>query len=195
MANKLLILKGSPREKGNSAVLADQAAAGARAAGWQVEATAANVAAGSQSFGLELQATEATMNVGTTLRRSATLASNTAVTHLEFRHNVQVTGAAAAALMGQGWSLWRDERRRRHAAANREPVVRKRRRKTVAGTLGCFAVSMLMILLVMGPRPVIVILGGLGAALMERWTPGRWDNLTLPLATAGIVQIVQAWLS
>jgi multimeric flavodoxin WrbA len=37
MANKLLILKGSPREKGNSAVLADQAAAGARAAGWQVE--------------------------------------------------------------------------------------------------------------------------------------------------------------
>jgi len=37
MANKLLILKGSPREKGNSAVLADQAAAAAGAAGWQVE--------------------------------------------------------------------------------------------------------------------------------------------------------------
>jgi multimeric flavodoxin WrbA len=37
MPNKLLILKGSPREKGNSAVLADQAAAGAAAAGWSVE--------------------------------------------------------------------------------------------------------------------------------------------------------------
>jgi multimeric flavodoxin WrbA len=37
MANKLLILKGSPRQKGNSAVLADQAAAGAIAAGWEVQ--------------------------------------------------------------------------------------------------------------------------------------------------------------
>ncbi len=37
MPNKLLILKGSPREKGNSATLADQAAAAASAAGWEVE--------------------------------------------------------------------------------------------------------------------------------------------------------------
>lgn len=37
MAKKLLILKGSPRERGNSAVLADRAAAGAVEAGWQVE--------------------------------------------------------------------------------------------------------------------------------------------------------------
>ncbi len=37
MSKSLLILKGSPREKGNSAVLADQAAAGAREAGWDVE--------------------------------------------------------------------------------------------------------------------------------------------------------------
>ncbi len=37
MANKLLIVKGSPRERGNSAVLADQAAAGAAPAGWEVE--------------------------------------------------------------------------------------------------------------------------------------------------------------
>ena len=37
MSKKLLILKGSPREKGNSAVLAEHAAAGAQEAGWEVE--------------------------------------------------------------------------------------------------------------------------------------------------------------
>ncbi len=37
MTKNILILKGSPREKGNSAVLADQAAKGAREAGAQVE--------------------------------------------------------------------------------------------------------------------------------------------------------------
>jgi multimeric flavodoxin WrbA len=37
MTKKVLIFKGSPREKGNSATLAEQAAAGARAAGAQVE--------------------------------------------------------------------------------------------------------------------------------------------------------------
>jgi multimeric flavodoxin WrbA len=38
MGTKLLILKGSPREQGNSALLADAAAEGARAAGADVEA-------------------------------------------------------------------------------------------------------------------------------------------------------------
>jgi len=38
MSKNILILKGSPRERGNSAALADQAAAGAKAAGAQVEA-------------------------------------------------------------------------------------------------------------------------------------------------------------
>jgi multimeric flavodoxin WrbA len=37
MPTKILILKGSPREKGNSATLAEQLAAGAREAGAQVE--------------------------------------------------------------------------------------------------------------------------------------------------------------
>jgi multimeric flavodoxin WrbA len=37
MTKNILILKGSPREKGNSTVLADRAAAGAQAAGAQVE--------------------------------------------------------------------------------------------------------------------------------------------------------------
>ena len=37
MSKKILILKGSPRERGNSSVLAGQVAAGARAAGAEVE--------------------------------------------------------------------------------------------------------------------------------------------------------------
>ncbi len=37
MTRKILILKGSPREKGNSAVLADRVAAGAKQAGAEVE--------------------------------------------------------------------------------------------------------------------------------------------------------------
>lgn len=37
MGQKMLILKGSPREKGNSSALADQVAKGAADAGWQVE--------------------------------------------------------------------------------------------------------------------------------------------------------------
>jgi len=37
MSKQILILKGSPRERGNSATLADRAATGARAAGAQVE--------------------------------------------------------------------------------------------------------------------------------------------------------------
>jgi multimeric flavodoxin WrbA len=37
MGHKLLILKGSPREKGNSAALADRVAAGAKGCGWETE--------------------------------------------------------------------------------------------------------------------------------------------------------------
>ncbi len=37
MSKSILILKGSPRERGNSSILADQIAAGARAAGAEVE--------------------------------------------------------------------------------------------------------------------------------------------------------------
>jgi multimeric flavodoxin WrbA len=37
MSKHILVFKGSPREKGNSSILADQAAAGAKAAGAEVE--------------------------------------------------------------------------------------------------------------------------------------------------------------
>ena len=37
MSKYILVLKGSPREKGNSSLLADRAAAGAKDAGAEVE--------------------------------------------------------------------------------------------------------------------------------------------------------------
>ncbi len=42
MGKKVLILKGSPREKGNSAALSERVAAGAREAGWQVLSVTSN---------------------------------------------------------------------------------------------------------------------------------------------------------
>ena len=104
-------------------------------------------------------------------------------------------GDSAAALVGQTYSQWRLLRRLRRGRPPQVAAVRKRGNKTLAGTLGCLVVSMIMIGLVIGPRPVIVGLGGLTAALMERWTPGRWDNLTMPLATAGVLQYLLTWLS
>lgn len=103
-------------------------------------------------------------------------------------------GDSAAALIGQAHERWRQGRRLAGSAGARAPVVHKRRRKTLAGTLGCLVVSMAMIGLAMGPRPVLIVSGGLAAALMERWTPGRWDNLTMPLATAGVIHYVMSWL-
>jgi dolichol kinase len=104
-------------------------------------------------------------------------------------------GDSAAALVGQTWSQWRRLRRLRRGKPPQEVAVRRRRSKTVAGTLGCLVVSMVMIVLVIGPRPAIVAPGALMAALMERWTPGRWDNLTMPLATAGIIHYLLTWLA
>ncbi len=101
-------------------------------------------------------------------------------------------GDSAAALVGQSWTHWRYARKLRREP-NRAPVVMRRGRKTVAGTLGCLVVSMAMVLLAIGPDPRLVIAGGLAAALLERWTPGRWDNLTMPLATAGIIQLLLPW--
>jgi dolichol kinase len=105
-----------------------------------------------------------------------------------------VWGDSAAAISGQFYQHWRRLKRLRRGQRLREVAVRKRRHKTLVGTLGCLVVSMIMIALAMGPRPLVVGLGGLAAALMERWTPGRWDNLTMPLVTAGIIQLSLTWL-
>ena len=103
-------------------------------------------------------------------------------------------GDSAAALVGQAWTHWATKRKLRRAGQARGHVVMKRGRKTLAGTLGCLVVSMVMVLLVMGPQPWLALLGGLAAALMERWTHGRWDNLTMPVGTAAVIQLALVWM-
>lgn len=85
-------------------------------------------------------------------------------------------GDAAAALAGQ---LYRRRPGARDAAAED--------RKTAAGSAACAVVSTAMIGLLIGPRPAAV-LGGLVAAALERVTPGRWDNLSVPLGVALVLQ-------
>jgi len=51
-----------------------------------------------------------------------------------------------------------------------------------------------MIILTMGFRPELFLVGGLTATAMERWTPGRWDNLTIPPVTAGAIQLILTWV-
>lgn len=104
-----------------------------------------------------------------------------------------VWGDAAAAVVGQAYG---NRRQLGAGQIGRLPAVRRREGKTVIGTLGCFAVSSLMVLLVVGPQPAAILIGGASAALWERWTPGRWDNLTIPLGTALAVQaVLNGWLT
>ena len=103
-------------------------------------------------------------------------------------------GDSAAAVVGQAFSRTRRQLGLEEAKGPRAPVVSRRGKKTIAGSLACFIVSALMIILTMGPRPELFLTGGLTAAAMERWTPGRWDNLTIPPVTAGVIQIFLTWV-
>ena len=98
-----------------------------------------------------------------------------------------VWGDAAAAVVGQAY---KNRRRLTEVAVGTLPEVRRRGGKTVAGTVGCLVVSMAMIALVVGLHLPVVLVGGTTAALLERWTPGRWDNLTIPVGTALAVHAV-----
>jgi dolichol kinase len=103
-------------------------------------------------------------------------------------------GDSAAALVGQFYQHWRRCRRDRDGALREEPAVKHRRHKTWAGTLG-FVVSTLMNLIVIGPHWITAALAGVVAAAMERWTHGRWDNLTIPLGTASVIHYTLTWFS
>ena len=103
-----------------------------------------------------------------------------------------VWGDAAAAVVGQ---TYKNRRRLTRGKVGTLPEVRRRGGKTVAGTFGCLVVSMAMIAIVVGPRPQVVLVGGITAALLERWTPGRWDNLTIPVGTALAVHtVLNGWI-
>ncbi len=106
-----------------------------------------------------------------------------------------VWGDSAAALVGQFYKHWRLMRKLKKADPNQPPAVKARSRKTLAGSLGCLFVSMVMILIVCGWQPEAILFGGITATVMERWTPGSWDNLTIPLGTAFVVHsILSGWI-
>jgi len=102
-------------------------------------------------------------------------------------------GDSAAAIVGQSVSFRRQQLGLEQADGSRAPVVRKRGSKTWVGTTACFVVSMLVIALVSDASLLLTVAGGIAAASMERWTPGRWDNLTMPLATAAVIQFCDTW--
>lgn len=102
-------------------------------------------------------------------------------------------GDSAAAVVGQAVSHRRQQLGLEPAERTRAPAVVVRRGKTWAGSTACLVASILMIGLVTGWHPASLLGGGAAAAAMERWTPGRWDNLAIPLVTAGVVQICLRW--
>lgn len=103
-------------------------------------------------------------------------------------------GDSAAAVVGQAVSHSRRQLGLDPALRTRAPAVTVRRGKTWAGSAACLVASMVVIGLVTGWHPSSLFAGGVAAAAMERWTPGRWDNLAIPLVTAGVVQICLRWI-
>lgn len=103
-------------------------------------------------------------------------------------------GDSAAAVVGQAVSFRRQQLGLEEADPNRAPVVTRRGSKTWAGTGACLAASAAVIGLVLDWSPIPMAAGAVAAAAMERWTPGRWDNLAIPLVTAGVVQICLTWV-
>ncbi len=102
-------------------------------------------------------------------------------------------GDAAAAIVGQSVSYRRQQLGLERGDDSRIPVVAKRGNKTWAGTGACVLVSVAVILIVSDASLLLSVAGGVASATMERWTPGRWDNLTMPLATAAVIQFCDTW--
>lgn len=102
-------------------------------------------------------------------------------------------GDSAAAVVGQAVSFRRQQLGLERGDTSRAPVVRKRGNKTWVGTTACFVVSVAVIALVSDASLLLSVAGGVASASMERWTPGRWDNLTMPLATAAVIQFCDTW--
>ncbi len=102
-------------------------------------------------------------------------------------------GDSAAAVVGQAVSHTRQQLGLEETDPSLAPVVVTRKGKTWAGSTACLVASALVIFLVLGWQPIPIITGSIASSAMERWTPGRWDNLTIPLVSAGIMQICLRW--
>jgi dolichol kinase len=99
-------------------------------------------------------------------------------------------GDSSAAIAGQSATYFRN---RGQARADGEAVVKRRARKTVYGSLACLIVSALMAGILVGFDPYVYLPAGVVATIMERWTPGQWDNLSIPLVTASVVELALSW--
>jgi len=102
-------------------------------------------------------------------------------------------GDSSAAIVGQAVSHTRQQLGLEAAKRSRAPVVIIRRGKTWAGSFACLIASGVVIALVLGWQPLPIVLGAIASAAMERWTPGRWDNLSIPLVSAGVMRICLRW--
>ncbi len=102
-------------------------------------------------------------------------------------------GDAAAAIVGQLVKYLLRRGGRERPPRSRAPAVARRGRKTWYGSLACLLITAVMVGLVVDRRWPVALPAGLVAAIMERWTPGRWDNLTIPLAVAAVVFACLRW--
>ncbi len=102
-------------------------------------------------------------------------------------------GDSAAAVVGQAYSFRRQQLGLEASDGTSTPVVNKRQGKTIAGSVACLIVSALIIFSFITRDFNTVIIAATVATAMERWTPGRWDNITIPLVTAGVLQFLMNW--
>ena len=102
-------------------------------------------------------------------------------------------GDSAAAIVGQAVTFRRQQLGLEKGDGTRAPVVKRRGSKTWVGTGACFLASVLVIELVSDAPLPLTVIAAAASASMERWTPGRWDNLTMPLSTAAVIQFCNTW--
>jgi len=135
------------------------------------------------------------------LSGSSAMITGAAVTSLLFESGPAFAGImclslgdSAAAIIGQAYSFRRQQLGLEASDGTSTPVVNKRQGKTIAGSVACLIVSALIIFVFITKDFSTVLISSTVATAMERWTPGRWDNVTIPLVTAGVLQFLLNWI-
>jgi len=135
-----------------------------------------------------------------TLSGSSAMITGAAVTSLLFESGPAFAGImclslgdSAAAVVGQSYSFRQQQLGLDTSDGTSTPVVNIRQGKTIAGSVACLIVSALIIFLFITRDFSTVMISSTVATAMERWTPGRWDNVTIPLVTAGVLQFLLNW--
>ncbi|MBT3317170.1 hypothetical protein HN388_04240 [bacterium] len=135
-----------------------------------------------------------------TLSGSSAMIAGAAITSLLFESGPAFAGImclslgdSAAAIFGQAYSFRRQQLGLEASDGTSTPVVNIRQGKTIAGSLACLIVCALIIFVFITKDFSTVLISSTVATAMERWTPGRWDNVTIPLVTAGVLQFLLSW--